>query len=125
MQQRQHYRGVIMTKLRTTVATSESEEIDRNAAIVTDKLRGKGVLVSSSDTADDIVNILESVEAFEDAVRLAGGDLMMDEPPPGSEPQPDDARFVLPARRSNERASAYIERVTEATRIARGEVPGA
>jgi hypothetical protein len=112
-----------MTKLRTTVATDESDDIERNAAIVTEKLRGKGVPVSPDDTAEDIVNVLESVEAFEDAVRLAGGDLMMDEPPLGSEPQPDDERFMLPARHQNERANRYIERVTEATRIARGE-PG-
>jgi hypothetical protein len=111
-----------MPKLRTTVATGESEEIERNTTIVTDKLRGKGVPVLAGDTADDIVNILETVEAFEDAVRLAGGDLMMDEPPAGSEPQPDDERFVLPTRQSNEHASLYIERVIEATRVARGEV---
>jgi hypothetical protein len=110
-----------MTKLRTTVATDETDDIERNAAIVTDKLRGKGVVVSSDDTPDDIVNILESVEAFEDAVRLAGGDLMMDEPPAGSEPQPDDERFMLPVRNPGESASQYVERVTEATTIARGE----
>jgi hypothetical protein len=74
------------------------------------------------DTPDDIVNILESVEGFEEAVRLAGGDLMMDEPPPGHDPQPDDPRFVLPARRQGEHARLYIGRVAEATRVARGEV---
>jgi len=114
-----------MTKLRTTVATDESEDIERNTAIVTDKLRGKGGPVSPGDTAVDIVNILESVEAFEDAVRLAGGDLMMDEAPAGHEPQPDDERFVLPPRRPNEHASLYVARVAAATRVARGEVPRA
>ena len=112
-----------MTKLRTTVATDESDDIERNAAIVTEKLSGKGVPVSADDTPDDIVNILETVEAFEDTVRLAGGDLMMDEPPLGSKAQPDDVRFVLPTRGPREVASEYIERITEATRIARGEEP--
>lgn len=114
-----------MTKLRTTVATDESDDIERNAAMVADKLRGKGVPVSPNDTADDIVNILESVEAFEDAVRLAGGDLMMDEPPAGSEPQPDDERFMLPERRPGEHARLYVGRIAEATSYARGKMPRA
>ena len=114
-----------MPKLRTTVATDETDELERNAAIVADKLRGKGVMVARGDTPEDVVNILESVEVFEEAVRLAGGDLMMDEPPEGSEPQPDEPRFMLPARRQGESAPAFMERVAEATRVARGEVtPG-
>jgi hypothetical protein len=108
-----------MTKARTTVATDESDDIERNAAIVADKLRGKGVLVVGGDTPDDLVNMLESVEAFEDAVRVAGGDLMMDEPPAGSEPQPDEERFMLPVRDPGDSASRYIERVAEATTVAR------
>lgn len=112
-----------MPKLRTPVARHESEELERNAAMVADKLRGKGVPVARNDTPDDIVSILECVEAFEDAVRLAGGDLMMDEPPAGSEPQPDDPRFMLPPRGQGESASRYITRVTNATRVARGEIP--
>lgn len=110
-----------MTKLRTTVATDDGDEIDRNAAMVAGKLRGKGVHVAPTDSPDDIVRILESVEAFEDTVRLAGGDLMMDEPPEGSEPQPDDARFMLPVRRADDDADSFIERVARATRGARGE----
>ena len=110
-----------MPKLKTTVATDERDEMERNAAIVAEKLRGKGVTVSPSDTPDDIVTLLESVEAFEEAVKLGGGDLMMDEPPAGHDPQPDDERFVLPPRRANEQANAYVERIAAATKIARGE----
>jgi hypothetical protein len=109
-----------MPKLRTTVATAETDDMERNTAIVTDKLRGKGVTVLADDTPDDIVNLLESVEAFEEAVRLGGGDLMMDEPPPGQDAQPDDERFLLPARRPGESADQFVKRVAEATRVARG-----
>lgn len=110
-----------MAKLRTTVATDEMDELERNTTIVADKLRGKGVSVSRDDTPEEVVGILESVEAFENAVRLAGGDLMVDEPPEGREAQPDDARFVLPARGAAEAADAYVERITAATRVARGD----
>jgi hypothetical protein len=112
----------IMPHLRTRVATAEMDELARNATIVADKLRGKGVSVARSDTPEDLVSLLESVEAFEGAVRLAGGDLMMDEPPEGSEPQPDEPRFMLPKRLHGESASSYVMRIADATRMARGEV---
>jgi hypothetical protein len=99
---------------RTNISESE---IDRNAAIVADKLRGKGVRVLPGDGAEDLANILDAVEAFEQAVRAAGGDLMVDEPPAGSRPQPDDARFVIPTRRAGEHARLYLDRVGEATRV--------
>jgi hypothetical protein len=101
------------------IETSETE-VERNATIVAGKLSGKGVRVLRSDSAEDLANILEAVEAFEQAVGAAGGDLMMDEPPQGSRPQPDDPRFVLPARRPDEHARLYLGRIGEAVRIIQG-----
>jgi hypothetical protein len=111
-----------MTKLRTAVATDE-DDIERNVAIVTEKLRTRGVLVLEDDSPADIASILEGVERFEEAVRLSGGDLMMDEPPPGGRPQPDEQRFMLPPRKSDESAAAYVVRLAEAARGARDKRP--
>jgi len=40
---------------------------------------------------------------------------MMDEAPPGQEPQPDDPHFALPLRHARETVASYLERVARAT----------
>ncbi len=104
-----------MPKVRVTTEMAGQDEIERNAANVTRRLHSKGVRVLDSDSAEDLANILEGVEGFEEAVRVSGGDLMMDEPPPGKPAQPDDPRFVLPARGEDEAAARYVERLATAT----------
>jgi hypothetical protein len=59
-----------------------------------------------------VVEALEAVEAFEQAVEAHGGDLMVDSYPAA---EPDDERFVLPMRTNEESLVRYAGRVRAAT----------
>jgi len=78
------------------------------------RLHALGVTVDESDGPLDIVRMLDAIERFEVTVRSAGGDLMMDEPPPGSTPQPDAPGRDLPARKHGEWSEAYSKRIDAA-----------
>ncbi len=74
------------------------------------------------DSSEDLVTLLESVEAFEVAVQSRGGDLMMDEPVGAAAAiAPDDAAFVLPRRNDGESVAEFIGRISFATSRARGK----
>jgi hypothetical protein len=94
-----------------------NRDVSRVAQEMASRLRARGVTVSDSDTPDDIVQLVESVEEFERAVESHGGDLMVDEPPSsgGKAAQPDDPHFLLPTRAADETVSNYIKRLTAAT----------
>ncbi|HEY2067383.1 MAG TPA: hypothetical protein VGG84_15615 [Gemmatimonadaceae bacterium] len=83
------------------------------------RLRARGVEVTDRDSPDDLVRLLEAVEAFERAVESRGGDLMMDEPPTRSTGQPDDVHFLLPKRAADETVAQYNERLWAATAAVR------
>jgi hypothetical protein len=83
------------------------------------RLEARGVRTSAADTSEDLVRLLDAVEAFEAAVERAGGDLMVDEPVSGRKTtQPDDIAFVLPPREEREAAASYLSRIADATRDA-------
>ncbi|HEY2026822.1 MAG TPA: hypothetical protein VGG78_07415 [Gemmatimonadaceae bacterium] len=84
------------------------------------RLRARGVSVSDRDSPDDVVRLLEAVEAFERAVESHGGDLMVDEPPARSTAQPDDPHFLLPTRADDETLTQFNERLWAATAAVRG-----
>ncbi len=92
-----------------------SPEIARVSEQLADRLRGRGITVHASDSADDLASLMEAVEAFESAVESKGGDLMVDEAPAGKKTQPDNAGFALPARKTNEAADTYISHIESAT----------
>jgi hypothetical protein len=79
------------------------------------KLRSRGVTLSGRETSDEVGDLLDAVENWESAVEQAGGDLYVDE---GGD-QPDNPDFVLPPRKSGERAGDYILRIEQATDIIR------
>jgi len=81
-------------------------------AEVADRLRSRGVMVSSADAPDAVADLLSAVERFEAAVEAHGGDLMVDDL---KSAQPDDRHFVLPRRESGEAVRAYIVRIDTAT----------
>lgn len=83
------------------------------------RLRSAGVDVDDNSQPEDLARLLEAVERFEAAVRKCGGDLMVDEPPRGSEPQPDDPRFMIPQRHDDESLSAYRLRILDAAEALR------
>jgi hypothetical protein len=95
---------------------SNDRELQRVREEVTARLDSRGVRTTAADSPEELVQLLEAVEAFEDAVERHGGDLMVDEPVSrGKAPQPDDILFVLPSRDDGEAAAAYVARIDEAT----------
>ncbi len=101
--------------------TSSDRDVARVSQELAARLRARNVAVHDDDTPDQIVEIIEAVETFETAVQAAGGDLMVDEPPRSGTAQPDDARFLLPVRRDDESAAAFVKRLDAACRVARGD----
>ena len=94
---------------------------DERAAMieVSARLRTSGVSLDGTESAEELVNLLEAVERFERAVRAHGGDLMVDEGPGGRTREPDDIHFVLPARDPREPVAAYLGRIDDATGVIR------
>ncbi|HEX9215412.1 MAG TPA: hypothetical protein VF864_00400 [Gemmatimonadales bacterium] len=81
-------------------------------AEVADRLRSRGVMVSSADAPDALADLLSAVERFEAAVEAHGGDLMVDDL---KSSRPDDRHFVLPRRAPGESVRDYIARIDDAT----------
>ena len=104
--------------------TSSDRDLARVSQELTARLRARNVAVHDDDTPENILEIIEAVETFELTVQAAGGDLMVDEPPRSGTAQPDDARFLLPARGDDESATAYVKRLDAACRVARGDSQG-
>jgi hypothetical protein len=90
-------------------------DVARVAQELAGRLRTRGIGVYDSDSPDDVERLVEAVEEFENAVEARGGDLMVDEPPTQGRAQPDDPRFLLPARSADESAAMYLKRLGEAT----------
>jgi len=82
---------------------------------VRDELEGRlvrsGVLLSGSESDEQIVSIADAVEAFEAARSAAGGDSMINTL---ESSQPEDAHYVLPRRRDDEPVEQYVIRVRDA-----------
>lgn len=96
----------------TEIAAAER---DRVADEFRNRLQSRGVTVHINDSLAELGLILEAVESFEFEVERSGGDLMVDEPPPGQAAQPDDPAFVLPARLTGESATWFATRIEAAT----------
>ena len=93
-------------------------DVARVSQEIAARLQARGIAVHDSDSPDDVVQLLESVEAFEEAVEAGGGDLMVDEPRAGDKAQPDDPRFLLPQRRDDESVPGYLKRLNAAIEVA-------
>lgn len=90
------------------------QELARVRDEVTTRLRGAGIATTNHDSPEELVRLLDAVEAFERTVERHGGDLMVDEPIGAGRPsQPDDRSFVLPQRRDGEPIPGFIERINE------------
>jgi hypothetical protein len=108
-----------MPNLENQMPESRSDDLDRVAAEIADRLRARGVPIRSGDTSDDLAVLLDGVEAFELAVEEEGGDLMIAEPRDGKTAEPGDERFALPVRGPDESAGSYVSRLAAATRRVR------
>lgn len=76
------------------------------------RLRDRDVDLHGSETDDQILSIVEAVEAFEGRRAQLGGDSFTNTM---QSSDPDDERLVLPQRRDDETVESYVRRVREAT----------
>ena len=93
---------------------SSSKEFTNAIHEASARISRRGVFLSGKETHSEIVELDEALEAFEQAVESAGGDLMVDEPPSGSRGEPDDPRLLLPQRVATMSVPAYIARLAQA-----------
>ena len=94
---------------------SSDEERRRIAEEISLRLRRNGVQLTGQESTEELADLEEAVEKFERMVERGGGDLMVDEPVAGGSPiAPDEAEFVLPARKQSESVPAYIKRIHDA-----------
>ena len=70
-----------MAEPRDDPRRNDSRDIARVTQEVASRLRGSGVDVYDNDSPEELVRLLDAVEAFERSVQRHGGDLMVDEPP--------------------------------------------
>ena len=87
---------------------------------ITGRLLSRGIEIHEADAPDDLVQMIDAIEAFERAVIARGGDLMVDEPPLHQPGEPDDPHFLLPLRAADESAAGYVSRLAAATKIVQG-----
>jgi hypothetical protein len=104
-----------MAEFRNTPRQSDSRDVERVTEEVVGRLSRSGIDVSDADSPEELVQLLDAVEAFERAVQRRGGDLMVDEPPVDEVGQPDDPHFLLPTRLADESIGRYIHRLEAAT----------
>ncbi|HEY3935203.1 MAG TPA: hypothetical protein VGL65_11380 [Gemmatimonadales bacterium] len=98
-----------------------AEEQDRARAAGAARLQALGVRLTGTETSDDVGDLLDAIEEFEQAVESRGGDLMVDEGPHGVTTEPEEPDFVLPRRADREAVAAYAARlVAAASRLRHG-----
>lgn len=98
------------------MATND-DEIRRVSSEVAARLEALGIALDGRERPDELADIEEAVEAFEEAVESRGGDLMVDEGDRAKAREPDDPHFALPVRRADETVAAYLERLARATNV--------
>ena len=77
-------------------------------------LADRGIAVRPDDGYDDVVELQDALERFEQEVQLLGGDLMVNHL--GSS-QPEDPAFVPPARDPAEHIGSYLRRLEDSIKI--------
>jgi hypothetical protein len=71
-------------------------------------LRHRYVPLFGTESDEEVLSIVNALERFEAAVIAAGGDLMVDSP---ESSEPEHPEYVIPRRRDDEAADAYVARV--------------
>src|SRR5436305_5236416 len=61
-------------------ADPASRDLARVRDEIADRLRHRGVSLSRTETPEELTNLLDAIENFEEVVEANGGDLMVDEP---------------------------------------------
>ena len=78
------------------------------------RLADRGIEVRPDDSYDDVAELQDTVERFEQEVQGLGGDLMVNHL--GSS-QPEDPAFVPPARDPGESIGGYLRRMEDAITV--------
>lgn len=90
---------------------SADEERTNNMALA--RLLQRGLDITEWATSEQLVTLLDAVEAFEAATRARGSDSFTNSL---DSSQPDNPDFVLPAPRADDTIESYIARVRAKTR---------
>ena len=98
------------------MATND-EEIRRVSREVAARLEALGIALDGRERPEELADIEDAVERFEEAVESRGGDLMVDEGNRARATEPDDPHFALPVRQAGESVAAYLERLARATDV--------
>jgi len=104
-----------MSRSSTKGDDERAEDLARVDREVAGRIAGKGVHLSGHETSQQLADLEEALERFEDAVEAHGGDLMVDEPPAGRPGEPDQERFRLPIRGTGMSVADYLETLSRAT----------
>jgi len=88
-----------------------AEEQQRARREAVDRLADRGIPAHPQDQDEELADLLDAVERFEEAVESHGGDLMVNRL--GST-EPEDPAFVPPARGPQEPVAAYRLRIEDA-----------
>ena len=75
------------------------------------RLNTRNINLHGNESDEDVLAIVDAVEAFEAKVARIGGDSFVNAP---TSDEPDDVRQVLPSRRDDESAASYAARIIEA-----------
>ena len=70
----------------------------------------RGVLLTGSESDDELADLWSAVERFEFVVEARGGDTMTNSP---DSAEPDNPAFVLPERKARESAGDYARRILQ------------
>jgi hypothetical protein len=104
-----------MTAKKSPKSESPDGDLARVSGQLAARLRALGIALSGKESAEHLADIHEAVERFEEAVEARGGDLMVDEGVHGRATEPDDADFVLPARKTGQAVTEYLKQLAVAT----------
>lgn len=110
-----------MTRAPDAGDNDRSEELARVDREVAARISARGVHLRGDETSEQLADIEEAIERFEQAVEAQGGDLMVDEPPAGQPGEPDEERFRLPARSPGTSVDQYLEALARARDALRGK----
>jgi hypothetical protein len=89
----------------------DADDQERAAQVARIRLATLGIHLSGRESADELAELQDTVERFEEAIERRGGDLMVDEGVPGKPVQPDDPHFAMPRRRADESVASYVQRL--------------
>jgi len=106
-------------------ASRGEDEVKRVSDEIAGRLTALGIALTGHERPEELMDIEEAIERFEDAVESRGGDLMVDEGPAGHATQPDDPHFALPRRHEGEPVDQYLRRLARATDEVRRHPPRA